>query len=223
LLRSTEDGSCRDVVIEDKDGAHHPLDLLIRTNMDDDTRQEHKDWLKAILVSLTILEDDATRESRKGWRRTIPEYCLDGKLRRAEHLWNEYQYRHDLVWNLVFRLTAAVVVLAIIPYTQETVMNEIGIWILAPPILGVGLAIFGWLRVHHELILLNHIRNLYRPLQDSLFYDFHGDKKSWFGAYVRAYLGFLIVLALINILFISTCWIPEAPLRFCDLVTFRLL
>jgi hypothetical protein len=177
--------------------------------MDDGTRQKLKDWLKTILVRLTIREDDATRQSRNVWRRTLPEYCLDGKFRRAEHLWNEYQYRHDLVWNLVFRLTAAVVVLAIIPYTQETVMHEIGRWILAPSMLGVMLAIVGFFRVDSELRLLNHIRNLYRPLQDSLFYDFHRDKKSWFGAYVRTYIGVLVVLASINILFISNCWIPQ--------------
>src|SRR5215211_7089208 len=101
--------------------------------MDDGTRQKLKDRLKTILVRLTILEDDATRLSHNDWQRTIPEYCLDGKITRAEHLWKVYQYRHDLVWNRVFRLTAVVVVLAIIPYTQDKVMNVIGRWILAPP------------------------------------------------------------------------------------------
>lgn len=92
------------------------------------------------------MDEDATRK-HKEWLKTIPKYCLDEKLRRAEHLWNEYQYRHDLVWNLVFRLTAAVVVLAIIPYTQKEVMDEIGPWILAPSILGVVLAIAGYLEL----------------------------------------------------------------------------
>ena len=176
--------------------------------MDDKTRQKPKDGLKTILVTLTILEDDAARDRRDAWKRTIPEYGLDGKFRRAEHLWNEYQYRHDLVWNLVFRLTAAVVVLAIIPYTQEKVMNVISSWVLVPSGLGVVLAIFGLIRVDRELRQLNHIRNLYRPLQDSLFFDFHRGKNSWFGAFVRIYISGLIVLASMNILFISNCWIP---------------
>jgi hypothetical protein len=151
-------------VIEDKDSSHRSPGLSIRINVHDDTRQRLKDRLKRILVRLTIFEDDASRQSRNIWRRTIPERGLDGRLRRAEHLWNEYQYRHDLVWNLVFRLTAAVVVLAIIPYTQQEIMNKIGIWILAPSILGVVLAIVGLIRVDRELRQLNHIRNLYRPL-----------------------------------------------------------
>jgi hypothetical protein len=190
----------------------------IRNNMDHNPKQNPKEPLKTFLVWLTILEDDATRESREDWQNTIPEYDLNGKLRRADHLWNEYQYRHDLVWNLVFRLTAAVVVLSIIPYTQETVVSKIHGWILAPPILGVGLAVFGLLRVDRELRQLNHVRNLYRPLQDSLFYDFHKGKTSWFGAFVRTYIIVLIMLAALNILFIWGCWMPEVPWTFCKLV-----
>jgi hypothetical protein len=91
-----------------------------------------------------------------------------------------------------------------------------------PPILGVGLAVFGLLRVDRELRQLNHVRNLYRPLQDSLFYDFHKGKTSWFGAFVRTYIIVLILLAALNILFIWGCWMPEVPWTFCKLVALKM-
>jgi hypothetical protein len=159
---------------------------LIRLKMDDDTRQRHKIW-----------------------KQEIPWYSVERKLGRAEHLWNEYQHRHNLVWNLVFRLTVAVVVLAIIPYTQVEVMQRIGVWILVPPFLGVVLAIFGFRRVRIELKQLDHIRDLYRPLQDSLFYEFYGDEGSTFGKYVQAYIIFLTLLAAGNIPLIDICWMPK--------------
>ena len=153
--------------------------------------------------------DDDTRQRHEIWKQEIPWYSVERKLGRAEHLWNEYQHRHNLVWNLVFRLTVAVGVLAIIPYTQGAVMKRIGLWILVPPFLGFGLAIFGFLRVRSELKQLDHIRDLYRPLQDSLFYEFHGDKGSTFGTWALIYIGILTLLALVNIPLIGICWMPK--------------
>jgi F0F1-type ATP synthase assembly protein I len=130
---------------------------------------------------------------------------LDRRLEVAKYLWNEYQYRHDLVWKLVFRLTAAVVVLGIIPYTQDKVVNAIHWGILVPPILGVILAVVWSLRVKLELRHLDHIRDLYRPLQDSLFYKFHEDAKSTFSQHIRFYLCAVTVFAVFNVVFSS--WI----------------
>jgi hypothetical protein len=68
-------------------------------------------------------------------------------------------------------------VLAIIPYTQVAVIDRIGWWILAPPFLGGVLAAVGSIRVDRELRQLDHIRDLYRAIQDSLFYTYHGGKQ----------------------------------------------
>jgi hypothetical protein len=150
--------------------------------MDDDTRLRHQDWSRKIR-SYGV-------EDKVG---------LSDKLGLAGHLWNEYQYRHDLVWNLVFRLTTAVVVLAIIPYTQVAVIDRIGWWILAPPFLGGVLAAVGSIRVDRELRQLDHIRDLYRAIQDSLFYTYHGGKQSTFSKHVRIYLIVIALFAMFNI------------------------
>jgi len=166
--------------------------------MDDDTRQRHEDW-RARISSFGV----------------EAEMNLDRRLELAKYLWNEYQYRHDLVWKLVFRLTAAVVVLGIIPYTQDKVVNAIHWGILVPPILGVILALVWSLRVKCELRHLDHIRDLYRPLQDSLFYKFHEGEgaKSTFSKHIRFYLCAVAVFAEFNVVF--SYWIVAGKPWFC--------
>jgi phosphate/sulfate permease len=101
-------------------------------------------------------------------------------------------------------------VLAIVPYTQVEVTERIGLWILASPILGVVLGIVGFLRVRREVKLLDQIRELYRRLQDSLFFKFHEDKKSGFGVWILLYIFLLIALATINTLLMYPLWIRPA-------------
>lgn len=36
-----------------------------------------------------------------------------------EYLWREYEYRHDLCWRAVYKVTFAVGALAIVPYLRE--------------------------------------------------------------------------------------------------------
>jgi hypothetical protein len=145
------------------------------------------------------------------WLARISSFGVEAKLdhgRRLElatYLWNEYQYRHDLVWRLVFRLTAAVVVLGIIPYTQGKVIDQIGMWIIVSPIFGVALAIIWSLRLKGELRHLDHIRGLYKPLQDSLFYKAHEVTERAFSREIRLYSYAVTVLAAFNVGFSS--WI----------------
>lgn len=165
---------------------------------------------------MSLEMDDDTRQSYDDWINEVKSFDDAKKLSHAEHLWNEYEHRHNLIWNLVLRLTAAVVVLAVIPYTQNEVTDTLGRWILAPPILGVVLAIIGFVRVRRELGLLHNIRKLNRSIQNRLFYKFHDDEKSTFlgkllafNTQIQGYIIILIVLAVINVLLIAFCWIPK--------------
>ena len=35
---------------------------------------------------------------------------------RKDNLWEEYKYRHEHIWKLIFQLTTAVVALSVVPY-----------------------------------------------------------------------------------------------------------
>jgi hypothetical protein len=166
---------------------------LTRGKMDDDTKEKLEEWLARI--------------SSFGVEAKLDQGC---RLELATYLWNEYQYRHDLVWRLVFRLTAAVVVLGIIPYTQGKVIDQIGMWIIVSPIFGVALASIWSHRLDSELKHLDRIRDLYRPLQDSLFYKAHevtklakaheGTERA-FSFEIRGYSYTVRVLAVFNVVF----------------------
>jgi hypothetical protein len=170
---------------------------LTRRKMDGDTKKGLAVWLERI--------------SSFGVEDKLDQGC---RLELATYLWNEYQYRHDLVWRLVFRLTAAVVVLGIIPYTQGKVIDQIGMWIIVSPIFGVALAFIWSRRLNSELKHLDHIRGLYKPLQDSLFYKAHkvtelakaheGTERA-FNREIRIYSYTVTVLAAVNVGFSS--WI----------------
>ena len=41
----------------------------------------------------------------------------DHELELARYLWEEYKYRHDLIWRLLFRVTAVAALLSIAPFT----------------------------------------------------------------------------------------------------------
>jgi long-chain acyl-CoA synthetase len=52
------------------------------------------------------------------------------RVARATYLWEEYKYRHDLIWRLLFRITTVAVILSIAPFTINTlVQSRVGVWI----------------------------------------------------------------------------------------------
>jgi hypothetical protein len=124
----------------------------------------------------------ATNDIHPKWLEEKQSTIDQDNLTRAEYLWNEFQYRHDLIWNLVFRLTIAVVLLGIILYTQSDLIKMLGLFfswgILIPPFLGAVLAWIGFRRIRSELNQLEYIWRLYRPLQDNLFDPFDPDTNS---------------------------------------------
>ena len=87
----------------------------------------------------------------------------------ADLVWDEYKYRHDLCWRLVFQITAAVVAAYVVPYIEEGIANKLGYWILALPSIGVSLALFGWMRLRREQRILDRVRKEHRELHPKLY------------------------------------------------------
>ena len=124
------------------------------------------------------------------------------------YLWEEYQYRHDLVWRVTLRLTFVVAFLSIIPYVNDSLSTKMGKWMLVPPILSVLLAIFGSAVIANEYQLLVMIKDAYRCLQSEFFcqtfrevpqYPAHG----LFGPFLVFYLLSLAGLALANFIIVA--------------------
>lgn len=94
----------------------------------------------------------------------------DIPVQKAQVLWNEYKYRHDLVWRVIFQVTAAAVILSVAPYlAPEEVVYYLRVWLLAAPVLACVLVVFSMRVVNTEQDILDKVRSAHRRLQDDLF------------------------------------------------------
>lgn len=132
-------------------------------------------------------------------------------LEQCKYLWEEYKYRHDLIWQRIFRFTTAVVLISIIPYVQQDIARLLGNWILIAPFLAFILAFFVLLVMWNELELFGKIKEAYRRQQNRLLDDDlkHGlNEKSNFSFFVRVYFASLVLLSLFNVFIVWQIWIP---------------
>ncbi len=150
------------------------------------------------------------------------------KVALLSYLLDEYKYRHDLCWRLVFRLSSVVALLSVIPYIKDELTGQLGRWMLSPPLLATFLAGFGILVMRNELILFHGSVKSYHHLQDKFFDDVIDDEKtreevkhpevegkgikqvffSKFDTFVMIYLVALLILSAWNCLFLYATWIP---------------
>ena len=133
-------------------------------------------------------------------------------LELSKHFWEEFKYRHDLIWQRVFRFTAAIVLLSIIPYSQQEIALAFGNVILIAPVLAALLAILARVVMRNELFLFEKIATAYWQQQNKLL-DNHLKHnltgKRPFSKFVGWYLNCLILLSSVNILIVWFLWIPQ--------------
>jgi hypothetical protein len=79
-------------------------------------------------------------------------------------LWDEYKYRHDIIWKLVFQLTTAVILINTAPYLEDDVTRGLGYAMLAVPAIAIVLAWLGVLRLTREHVLLDEVRKRHQKL-----------------------------------------------------------
>jgi len=88
-------------------------------------------------------------------------------VEQAKYLWEEYRYRHDLIWRLAFRMTAAAVLLSLAPFTIDDLAEErVRGWVDALPAIALALVAISWLVLQFELSLFNRIDEVYTEVQD---------------------------------------------------------
>lgn len=135
-------------------------------------------------------------------------------MEKCQYLWGEYKYRHDLIWQRVFRFTSAVVLISVIPYIEPNIARLLNGWILIVPLLATILAGFVLLVMWNELILFGNIKKAYREEQNKLFERLHelGDKSN-FRVYVLSYLAILAFLSAMNGYIVCWVWLPAVLAR----------
>jgi len=106
--------------------------------------------------------------STNGAMKHVP--CTD----ELKYLWDEYKYRHQLCWSAVYKVTIAVVALAVVPYAQYKLIEDLhlGKWVLlVPPLIGTILAGFGIKLVLNELDLFGKTKLAYVTFQNKFYED----------------------------------------------------
>jgi hypothetical protein len=104
---------------------------------------------------------------------TSPERAVGERsehdVERAALLWQEYSYRHDLIWRLLFRSTSVAVLLAIAPFTiGDLTQQRIGSWIKILPMLALVLVAGSTLLLRLEFKLFMPVVLRYDQLQRSV-------------------------------------------------------
>lgn len=149
-----------------------------------------------------------------------PDSPTVSALEQCRYLWEEYKYRHDLIWQRTFTFTTAIVLVSIIPYLEQGIARQLKGWTLIAPSLAFLLASLGLLVMNNELGAIGKIKTEYRIHQNALLGHDLNDPTSTgtFRYYVTAYFISLLVLTIVNMFVVNQVWMPgllAQPVSFC--------
>jgi hypothetical protein len=93
----------------------------------------------------------------------------ESRVAVAQYLWEEYRYRHDLIWRLLFRVTAVATTLSIAPFGIEDLVREkVGLWVAFLPVLAVLLVVGSAPLFSTELHRFHKVKDFYREVQSEV-------------------------------------------------------
>ncbi|MBO1519308.1 hypothetical protein [Oceanisphaera pacifica] len=121
-------------------------------------------------------------------------------------LWDEYKYRHDHIWQKLFQITIAVVLLGSVPYLKPEITQVLQEWILIAPLLGSMLALITLVLMHVELTLFAKIAGAHRAHQEELGIIEHS-RHNYFRYLVITYVSFLLLVSLANVAVVRLLWL----------------
>jgi hypothetical protein len=135
---------------------------------------------------------------------------------RADLIWDEYKYRHDLIWKHLIRSTIAVIGSISLLFSDDVNFDAEAFGIPFFQVLSILIilyVLFTWFVIYRELILFDNIKRIHRRFQNrDLPQKIHEDKKtvihekepkwyeklfweSGFNQRVAIYLTFLFLIA----------------------------
>ncbi|MDN6298329.1 MAG: hypothetical protein L0J54_09955 [Halomonas sp.] len=124
-------------------------------------------------------------------------------------LWDEYKYRHDHIWQKLFQITIAVVLLGAVPYLKPEITQVLEGWILIAPLLGSMLALITLITLilmHVELTLFAKIAAAHRAHQEEAGLVKHS-RHNYFRYLVLTYVSFLLLVSFANIAVVRLLWL----------------
>jgi hypothetical protein len=140
-------------------------------------------------------------------------------LEIVNYLWVEYQYRHDMVWRLVFRVTSVATLLMIAPFlADEVTRHALGNGLLFLPAIAVIVVMLGLWSLSPELRLLDKVKVSYRHVQDYVMcsvprakwepHDRH-DRSPRFRERVQAFLVVILLATVLYLILFWQLWLPN--------------
>ncbi|GAB2715113.1 hypothetical protein [Halomonas garicola] len=130
-------------------------------------------------------------------------YYIDGP---EALLWDEYKYRHDHIWQKLFQITIAVVLLGAVPYLKPDITQVLQSWILIAPLLGSMLALITLVLMHVELTLFAKIAAAHRAHQEDAGIVKHS-RNNYFRYLVLTYVSFLLLVSFANVAVVRLLWL----------------
>lgn len=121
-------------------------------------------------------------------------------IERAKYLWEEFKYRHDLIWQLLFRVTTVAALLSLVPFVvDDAVTKKVGPLVMVGPGLAVILLCASLFLLHSEFVHFDRADALHIAAQKvavrGLQVPTAKHRRSRFKATVYAYVVILILLA----------------------------
>lgn len=99
-------------------------------------------------------------------------FCVLNNTEKTAQIWDEYKYRHDLIWKHLIRSTLAVIALITVQYSSTLTVSNDPLLVIIAPILAVAYILFTWRVVEKEIKLYSQIKVLHR-LGQSINYNLH--------------------------------------------------
>lgn len=136
----------------------------------------------------------------------------------AARLWEEYSYRHDMIWKLVFRVTAVATALAVAPFLlDENAQDILKGWLAFLPALGIIVILLGFFALPSEFRMLTRVKSIYQWSQDETFKGLSnwkphsGPERSLLSFKLRIYvfLSLILVGAVVFLLLFAFSWSAE--------------
>jgi hypothetical protein len=117
----------------------------------------------------------------------------------GRYLWEEYKYRHDLIWKLLFRVTTVVTLLSIAPFTIDDLTgSRVGTWINVLPVLALAMVLLSWPFLVFEFRLFEPIDKVYVVTQNRAIGEtVRPPMRDFFKLIILVYPGFLFLLTLV--------------------------